>query len=87
VKHALRFEEIFKTKLQAFWRSNPETLQSQNHRQCKIRLLSRAYKVLTANCLVFGVLRIVRLGVLETSWTPTKRASKSYLSLVVPSSG
>jgi hypothetical protein len=25
--------------LQAFGRSNPETLQSKNHRRCKIRLL------------------------------------------------
>jgi hypothetical protein len=43
--NARRFEEIFKTKLQAFERSDPETLQSQNHRRFKIPLLINGLQV------------------------------------------
>jgi hypothetical protein len=43
--HACRFEEIFKTKLQASGRSDPETLRSQKHRRFKIRLLVKGLKV------------------------------------------
>jgi hypothetical protein len=43
--NARRFEEIFKTKLQAFGRSDPETLQSQNHRRFKIPLLIKGLQV------------------------------------------
>jgi two-component sensor histidine kinase len=43
--HACRFEKIFKTKLQAFGRSDPETLRSQNHRRFKIRLLVKGLQV------------------------------------------
>jgi hypothetical protein len=43
--HALPIRGIFKTKLQAFGPSNPETLQSQNHRRSKIRLLVKGLQV------------------------------------------
>jgi hypothetical protein len=36
---------FFKTKLQAFGRSDPETLQSQNHRRFKIPLLIKGLQV------------------------------------------
>jgi hypothetical protein len=60
--HALPIRGIFKTKLQAFGPSNPETLQSQTHQRSKIRLSVKGLQV------VHGQLNIARNSLTIHGW-------------------